>query len=126
MRDAKTGDKFPVNRAVKWGAMTAGSSYLDDKWHDMTPSTEHTSQKWNHMEASTPRTSEKWVDICADESPNSDKWHAMKQEGRVDPYTMTPSEGDRTVGMKSMAKEKADNRVRRSTATDEFGSHREI
>ena len=50
----------------------------------------------------------------------------MKQERREDPYAMHPSSGDRTVGMKEMSKEKADNKVERNMQHSELGSTREI
>src|SRR5690242_4851847 len=102
--------KMPDTRDPKWGAMKAGESHLSDEWHEMEASECHTSEKWIEQRASTPHMSEKWVDICADESPNRDRWHEMKQEGRDDAYSMNPSSGDRTVGMKSQESNSMKNR----------------
>lgn len=126
MKDTRLGDTMPNRKAVKWGDMTTEKSILSDEWHAMEHSTEKMSNKWDEQSPSAPRMSEKWADQQAGSTEFSDRWHEMKQEGRIDPYSMAPSEGDRTVGMKKMAKETPDNKVTRFTQHTEFGSTREI
>lgn len=117
---------MPSRKNVKWGAMTAGDSNLSDEWHGMEPSTVHSSEKWVDQKPSSPLMSEKWVDIEAGSAPD-DEWHEMKQDRRVDPYSMFPSEGNKPTPFKSMKKEKADGgKVERKTQHTEFGSTREI
>lgn len=125
MKDHRLGDEMPVNRNVKFGDMRASKEQMPSDWEDMTASSVKMSEKWTDMNPSAARTSEKWVDMNAG-TPMGNQFHEMKQEGRSDPYSMAPSEGDRTVGMKEMKKEKPDNRVSRATQHSEFGSTREI
>lgn len=125
-RESRLGDSMPNRRNVKWGEMRAGESYLSEEWHEMHPSEEILSGKWDEQHPSSPRMSEKWVDMSRGESELSDKWHSMEQEGRKDPYSMSPSEGDRTQGFKNMPKEKPETRVGRSSQHNEFGKSREI
>lgn len=94
-KDTRLGDTMPPRKNVKWGSMVAGESHLSEEWHEMHAEPGHMSEKWEGMKPSAPVMSEKWVEIEAGNSPDSDKWHSMKQEGRVDPYSMAPSEGDR-------------------------------
>lgn len=126
-RDERLGDRMPDRKNVKWGEMKAGESHLSDEWHDMEPSSVRMSEKWVEMHESKGQMSEKWVDM---ENPTNvmggAQWDVMKQEGREDPYSMHPSSGDRTVGMKPMAKQKPDVKVERATQHNEFGSTREI
>lgn len=116
---------MPNNRDPKWGAMKSGTPHMPQEWETMDASECHTSEKWIEQNPSSPRMSEKFVDMEAGE-PKGNEWHEMKQEGRVDPYSMAPSEGDRSIGMKAMAKVKPDNKVGRATQHNEFGSTREI
>ena len=117
---------MPDTKDPKWGAMKAGESHLSEEWHDMNPSSGHMSEKWVDMEHSSGHMSEKWIEMEAGSSDFSDRWHEMKQEGRMDPYAMHPSTGDRTVGMKEMKKEKPEIASERSIQHTEFGSTREI
>lgn len=124
-KDERLGDKFPAHHNVKWGSMEAGESTLSDEWHDMNPSSPKMSEKWVDIEPSKARMSEKYVEIEAGASPDNE-WHEMKQERRIDPYSMSPSEGDRPTAFKPMTKESQSNKVERKTQHNEFGSTREI
>jgi len=126
-KDNRLGDSFPPRKNVKWGELKHGESHLSNEWHGMSPSTEHTSQKYVEMEPSAGHTSDKWVEQNAGNSPASDKWHEMKHEGRIDPYSMQHSDGDRKEApMVKQSKSNMDNKVERSTQHNEFGSTREI
>lgn len=125
-KDERLGDTMPTHRNVKWGSMVPGESHLSDEFHGMEASAPKMSEEWVEQEPSKGHMSDKWVEMEAGNSPESDKWHGMKQEKRVDPYSMAPNYEDREVGMKEMKKEKADNRVNRPSQHTEFGSTREI
>jgi hypothetical protein len=93
---------MPDRRQVKWGEMKAGDSHLSEEWHDMEPSSGHMSERYVDMKPSAAKMSEKWVDMEAGE-PKGDQWHEMKQEKRIDPYSMAPDYDDREVGMKKQS-----------------------
>lgn len=95
MKDSRPGDKMPNTRDPKWGSMKAGESHLSNEWHGMERSSGHMSEKWEGMKPSSGHMSEKWVEMEAGSAP-SNEWHEMKQEGRIDPYSMAPSSGDRS------------------------------
>lgn len=121
------GDKMPDRKNDKFSEMRAGESHLSEEWHDMEPSSGHTSEKWVGMEPSKGRMSEKW-DHFSNETNGmgGGKWDNMVNEKRTDPYAMHHSNGDRTVGMKSMKKQTPDNKDGRAIQHTEFGSTREI
>jgi len=96
MKDTRLGDTMPPRKNVKWGAMNAGESHLSDEWHGMEPSTAHMSERYDIMEPSSGHMSDKYVEMEAGSTDFSDRWHEMKQEGRIDPYSMAPSDGDRS------------------------------
>lgn len=125
-RDERLGDKMPGSKPVKWGAMVAGESHLSDEWHEMHPSSPLMSEKWVEQHPSSGTMSDKWVEMEASSTPDSDKWHDMKQEGRMDPYAMHHSAGDRSQSFKKMSKETPDNKAERKTEHNQFGSTREI
>ena len=85
------------------------------------------SEKWDGMKDSPARMSEKWDDM---ENPSNtmggNEWDVMKQDKRIDPYSMAPETGNHTHKMKEMSKETPDNKVERKTQHNEFGSTREI
>lgn len=118
---------MPVRRGQKWAGMEAGESTLSNEWHGMEPSDPRFSEKWVDMTPQPAKMSEKWVEM---ENPSDGmggtQWNEMKQEGRMDPYAMHHSDGNRSVGMKDMKKQVPDNKRERKTQHDAFGSTREI
>ncbi|MDE2101552.1 MAG: hypothetical protein KGL39_30180 [Patescibacteria group bacterium] len=102
-KDSRLGDKFPVNHNVKWGSMMPGESHLSNEWHEMEACEPKFSEKWDEQHPSKGHMSEKWDHMDAGSTEFSDKWHDMKQDHRMDPYSMAPHYEDREVGMKKQS-----------------------
>lgn len=126
MSDTRLGDRMPDRRAVKFGDMKAGTPRMSDEWTPMESGDARMSEKWVGQSPSSARMSEKWVEMEAGE-PKGNEWHEMRQDKRMDPYSMAPQETDDKTPFKSMEKSKVDaGKVRRSTQHDEHGQTREI